>query len=290
MSIERKSNLTIKHTSTMNEIKDETFIISQSISNGIPLKLQRKIKSNEKFQKFIILEICNEKLQNEVERQFSEWKEQHKENTKMKQRDIVQSKQNIIYNVLISELQQKGNQIESYEQKKSHKVISRKRIFRYNEMNQEETRRIGEEMNKKIVELLPIENGKKKRECEKIIDSFHWENSISSSHLNENIQNEIQQNSSNEINEETIVEEKENQNEMNYIQFPLQTIQIENKQINIITINNVNYYCELINDFNGNLIPIIPIQNEDGNNNYYTVLFDISSYQFVMIPYYFPLI
>ena len=156
-------------------------------------------------------------------------------------------------------------------------------------MNQEETRRIGEEMNKKIIELLPIENGKQKRECEKIIDCFHWENSFSNSYLNENIQNEIQQNSSNEINEETIVEE-ENQNEINYIQFPLQTIQIENRQFNIITINNINYYCELINDFNGNLIPIIPIQNEDGNNNYYTVLFDISSYQFVMIPYYFPVI
>ena len=168
-----QSNFTIKHLSTLNEIKDETFLIFQSIQNFIPLKLQRKIKNDEKLQKFFILEICDEKLQNEVNEQFSQWKQKQKNNSKMRQRDKDQTYQNIIYNVLISELKVKGNEIESFEQKKSQKVISRRRISNFNGMSQEETREIGERMNGIIVKELPIENGKKKKECVKIIECLY---------------------------------------------------------------------------------------------------------------------
>ena len=74
----KKSNLQIKHTSTFNEIKDESFIISQSILNGIPLKLKRKIKSNEKYQKFIILEICDENIKMKFINNFQNGKKNKK--------------------------------------------------------------------------------------------------------------------------------------------------------------------------------------------------------------------
>ena len=76
-----------------------------------------------------------------------------------------------------------------------------------------------------------------------------------------------------------------NQNQMNYIQFPIQTIQTQNGLMNIITINNVNYYCELNYDQFGNLIPIIPMQDENGNVFYQSVVFDVASCQFVLVPY-----
>ena len=72
---------------------------------------------------------------------------------------------------------------------------------------------------------------------------------------------------------------------MNYIQLPIQTIQTQNGLMNIITINNENYYCELNYDQFGNLIPIIPMQDENGNVFYQSVVFDVASYQFVLVPY-----
>lgn len=312
-----QSNFTIKHLSTLNEIKDETFLIFQSIQNFIPLKLQRKIKNDEKLQKFIILEICDEKLQNEVNEQFSQWKQKQKNNSKMRQRDKDQTYQNIIYNVLISELKMKGNEIESFEMKKSEKVVSRRRISNFNGMSQEETRSIGERMNGIIVKELRIENGMKKKDCVKIINHFDCLNNlnnsdesmnfVNSNEINElnnfneyesyqneqnNQNNQIYQQEHKEMNEDTIPSDENNQNiqmnqnnQMNYIQFPIQTIQTQNGLMNIITINNENYYCELNYDQFGNIIPIIPMQDENGNVFYQSVVFDVASYQFVLVPY-----
>ena len=53
----------------------------------------------------------------------------------------------------------------------------------------------------------------------------------------------------------------------------------------VITINNGNYYCELNYDQFGNIIPIIPMQNENGNVFYQSVVFDVESCQFVLVPY-----
>ena len=311
-----QSNFTIKHLSTLNEIKDETFLIFQSIQNFIPLKLQRKIKNDEKLQKFIILEICDEKLQNEVNEQFSQWKQKQKNNSKMRQRDKDQTYQNIIYNVLISELKTKGNEIESFEMKKSEKVVSRRRISNFNGMSQEETRSIGERMNGIIVKELRIENGMKKKECVKIINRFNClnilnnsdesMNFVNSNEINEmnnfneyesyqNKQNnqiyQIYQKEQKEMNEDTIPSDENNQNiqmnqnQMNYIQLPIQTIQTQNGLMNSITINNENYYCQLNYDQFGNTIPIIPMQDENGNVFYQSVVFDVASYQFVFVPY-----
>ena len=303
-----QSNFTIKHLSTLNEIKDETFLIFQSIQNFIPLKLQRKIKNDEKLQKFIILEICDEKLQNEVNEQFSQWKQKQKNNSKMRQRDKDQTYQNIIYNVLIEELKVKGNEIESFEMKKSEKVVSRRRISNFNGMSQEETRSIGERMNGIIVKELRIENGMKKKDCVKIINHFDCLNNLNNSDesmnfVNSNEINEMnnfneyesyqnEQNNQNdqqeqkEMNEDTIPSDENNQNiQMNYIQLPIQTIQTQNGLMNIITINNENYYCQLNYDQFGNIIPIIPMQDENGNVFYQSVVFDVASYQFVLVPY-----
>ena len=76
-----------------------------------------------------------------------------------------------------------------------------------------------------------------------------------------------------------------NQNQMNYIQLPIQTIQTQNGLMNIITINNVNYYCELNYDQFRKTIPIIPMQDENGNVFYQSVVFDVASCQFVLVPY-----
>ena len=287
------TKLEIKHTSTLNEIKDETFMISQSITNNIALKLQRKIKDDQKLQKFIIVEICNEQLQEEVDQQFSQWQSTQKNNTKLRQRDIDQTKQNIIFNVLINALKMKGIQIESFEQKKSEKVISRRRIASYDGMSQEETRVIGERMNRVIVNELKIECGMKKKDCVKVIDHLNLNNLNNVDILNHSNEIEIQQ--LEEVQEDTVpsdeISQEMNQlnnigmNQMKYVQLPIQQVPTENGMMNIITLNNINYYCELTNDQFGNLTPIIPIQDENGNWNYQSVVYDVASQQFVMVPY-----
>ena len=191
---------------------------------------------------------------------------------------------------------------------------SRRRISNFNGMSQEETRSIGERMNGIIVKELPIENGMKKKDCVKIINHFdclnnlnnsdesmNFVNSIEINEINnfneyesyQNEQNEqnnqIYQEEQKEMNEDTIPSDENNQNiqmnqnQMNYIQFPIQT---QNGLMNIITINNENYYyCQLNYDQFGNLIPIIPMQDENGNVFYQSVVFDVASYQFVLVPY-----
>ena len=107
--------LTIKKLSTYNEISDESFLISQAIQNGIVLKLRRKIKSTKDHQRISIIEICDERLQTKVDDQLNQWKELiMSSNSKILQRDVDQTRQNIMYNVLIDALKERGNIIESY--------------------------------------------------------------------------------------------------------------------------------------------------------------------------------
>ena len=120
--------------------------------------------------------------------------------------------------------------------KKSMKVISRRRISSYNGIKQEETRRIGEEMNRKILEKLPIEKDMKKKESAQIISS---------------LESEINQNGQNVEN-----------SQIEYL---------SQQSVQVMNINGLLYSYELMQDINGNYIPIIPIPNEDGNIFYYNI-------------------
>ena len=208
------------------------------------------MKSTKEHQRISIIEICDESLQSKVDEQFNQWKESIMlSNSKILQRDIDQTRQNIMYNVLIDALKERGNIIESYEQKKSMKVISRRRISSYNGMKQEETRRIGEEMNRKILEKLPIEKDMKKKESAQIIWSL----------------------------------ESENNPEMNSIGNS-QIKYLSQQTMQVMNINGLWYSYELMQDINGNSIAIIPFTNEDGNIFYYNVVYNSESNQYQFIP------
>ena len=171
----KQTNTSLKQKQRMNEQIDISFLISEAIKNGIYLEIQRKEKkkiSQKQHKNIKINRFEDQNLQAKVDEQLNQWKESYANDTKIEQRYIDQTKENIICNVLIEALKERGNSIESYEQKKSKKIIPRRRIYSYNGMKQEETREIGAEMNRKILEKLPIQEDMKKKESAKILYSL----------------------------------------------------------------------------------------------------------------------
>ena len=89
------------------------------------------------------------------------------------------------------------NQINSYIQKQSVKVIPRKRIYSFNEYSQKQIREFGLQFNKELIQAIPIPEGKKKKECRKTLSIINNQlrsvdsiDSVSSS-LDNSIQQEM---------------------------------------------------------------------------------------------------
>ena len=268
-----------KRISSLNEIFDETFLIIEVILKVASLLLRRKDTSDKQYQRFHVERICNDYLQTLVDIQFDQWKEQHKNDPKILQRDIDQTKQNIIYNVFIQALKEIGIKIESFERKKSKKIIPRRRLSFYNGMTEEETRKIGEKMNQLLIQKLPLKDHFTKKECMKI---------ISSSDILNIDGNQVQQSdlshSENLPNIQSFGAENHHGSNMEYISQNMFKIQTQNGEMNVTYINGNLYQVVFVTTIDGNNIPLIVTQNEQGLTSYFSVVCD-SNNALHFIPY-----
>ncbi|EDR26588.1 hypothetical protein EDI_059970, partial [Entamoeba dispar SAW760] len=179
MSIIKKSTKSIsestdkKRKSVSNEIKEKSFIIGCVIRCGISLELERKTKNDEGLQNFNIISVCDERVQEEINKRFKEWENFIQEKKgKVEQRDKDKSYQNINYETLLEELSNYGNQINYKKTRGSSKTVKRKRISTFNGIRQEEIYEIGEKVNKYLIKEIRIEEGKKKKECRQVINEI----------------------------------------------------------------------------------------------------------------------
>ncbi|EDR28132.1 hypothetical protein EDI_178370 [Entamoeba dispar SAW760] len=180
MSIIKKSTKSIsestdkKRKSVSNEIKEKSFIIGCVIRCGISLELERKTKNDEEgLQNFNIISVCDERIQEEINKRFKEWENFIQEKKgKVEQRDKDKSYQNINYETLLEELSNYGNEINYKKTRGSSKTVKRKRISTFNGIRQEEIYEIGEKVNKYLIKEIRIEEGKKKKECRQVINEI----------------------------------------------------------------------------------------------------------------------
>ncbi|BFU23080.1 hypothetical protein EHI_031340 [Entamoeba histolytica HM-1:IMSS] len=162
-----------KRKSVSIEIKEESFIIGCAIKVGIHLLLERKTKKSESLQKFNIIDISvpkeallDENINKELQKLFMV---QQEKKEGLVQRDLDKSKQNSIYNFLLEVLSNYGNQINYMKTRGSSNTVKRERISTFNGLNQKEIYEIGEKVNEYLIKEIPIEEGKKKKECRKLI-------------------------------------------------------------------------------------------------------------------------
>ncbi|EDR27973.1 hypothetical protein EDI_011800 [Entamoeba dispar SAW760] len=176
MSIIKKSTKSIseptdkKRKSVSNEIKEKSFIIGCAIRCGISLELERKTKNDEGLQNFNIISVCDERIQEEINKRFKEWEKFIQENNEeVEQRDKDKSYQNINYEILLEELSNYGNEINYKKIKGSSKMDKRERILTFNGIRQEEIYEKGEKVNKYLIKEIRIEEGKTRKGCRRII-------------------------------------------------------------------------------------------------------------------------
>ncbi|EDR28822.1 hypothetical protein EDI_130990 [Entamoeba dispar SAW760] len=177
MSIIKKSTKSIsestdkKRKSVSNEIKEKSFIIGCVIRCGISLELERKTKNDEEgLQNFNIISVCDERIQEEINKRFKEWEKFIQENNEeVEQRDKDKSYENISYEILLKELNNYGNEINYKKIKGSSKMDKRERVLTFNGIRQEEIYEKGEKVNKYLIKEIRIEEGKTRKGCRRII-------------------------------------------------------------------------------------------------------------------------
>ena len=172
------SNTVVKRTSIANEMKEESFIIGMALALKIPLKLKRKSKQPNKLQTIFVEEIMIPELQQKVTEIFNSWKASKtieaicEQKQKIEQRDYVKTRQNIMINVLIETMMEMGFKFTKRSNRKSVKNTEKMKIKTCNGMKEESMRELGVEINKYIIERMPIPLKRSKGDCMKVFDSI----------------------------------------------------------------------------------------------------------------------
>ena len=152
-----------KRNSENKDIFQECFIIGIATLLGVALELERRLNKTfeeKKFQRFTILTICDDRLQQECVTLFNQWKnsQTYLENqNKIQSRDDTKSLQNIALTVLMNYFIENNQKIKtSAIQKHSNKFFQKEKIVRFNNMNENEILNIGERICKYLIDTMPI--------------------------------------------------------------------------------------------------------------------------------------
>lgn len=168
-----------KRNSDNKDIFQECFIIGVASLLGVALELERKQNKTfeeKKFQRFTILTICDDRLQQECVTLFNQWKnsETYLENKdKIESRDDTKSRQNVALTVLMNYFIENNQKIKtSAIQKHSIKFFQKEKIVRFNNMNENEILNIGERICKYLIDTLPIIENKSRLQCSVVLTSI----------------------------------------------------------------------------------------------------------------------